>query len=125
MDLLTRMVEHHVWLTGEMVRLAERLTDEQLDQPIELDVDDDRQTIRSLLSRLIGQMGMWNAAMATRDYDWSVEEHESLGSMRRAARASRARRTSPTSATWWPRTGSTTPSSTRSASRRRCSPTAA
>ena len=27
-------------------------------------------------------MGMWNAAMATRDYDWSVEEHESLSSMR-------------------------------------------
>ena len=82
MDLLTRMVEHHVWLTGEMVRLAERLTDEQLDQPIELDVDDDRQTIRSLLSRLVGQMGMWNAALATRDYDWSVEDHESLSSMR-------------------------------------------
>ena len=82
MDLLTRMVEHHVWLTGEMVRLAERLTDEQLDQPIELDVDEDRQTIRSLLSRLVGQMGMWNAAVATRDYDWSVEEHESLSSLR-------------------------------------------
>jgi AraC family transcriptional regulator len=82
MDLLTKMVEHHIWLTGEMVRLAERLTDEQLDQPIELDVDDDRQTIRTLLSRLIGQMGMWNAALATRDYDWSVEEHESLSSMR-------------------------------------------
>jgi AraC-like DNA-binding protein len=82
MDLLTRMVEHHVWLTGEMVRLAERLTDEQLDQSIELDVDDDRQTIRSLLSRLVGQMGMWNAALATRDYDWSVEEHESLSSLR-------------------------------------------
>ncbi|MGH3361053.1 MAG: helix-turn-helix transcriptional regulator [Nocardioides sp.] len=82
MDLLTKMVEHHVWLTGEMVRLAERLTDEQLDQPIELDVDDDRQTVRSLLSRLVGQMGMWNAAMASRDYDWSVEEHESLSSMR-------------------------------------------
>jgi AraC-like DNA-binding protein len=82
MDLMTRMVEHHVWLTGEMVRLAGRLTDEQLDQPIELDVDDDRQTIRSLLSRLIGQMGMWNAAVAMRDYDWSVEEHESLTSMR-------------------------------------------
>ncbi len=82
MDLLTTMVEHHVWLTGEMVRLGERLTDEQLDQRIELDVDDDRQTIRSLLSRLIGQMAMWNAAVATRDYDWSVEEHESLSSMR-------------------------------------------
>jgi AraC-like DNA-binding protein len=82
MDLLTKMVEHHIWLTGEMVRLAERLTDDQLDQEIELDVDDDTQTIRSLLSRLIGQMGMWNAAMASRDYDWSVEEHESLSSMR-------------------------------------------
>jgi AraC-like DNA-binding protein len=82
MELLTKMVEHHVWLTGEMVRLAERLTDAQLDQPIELDVDDDRQTIRSLLSRLVGQMGMWNAAMASRDYDWSVEEHESLSSLR-------------------------------------------
>ena len=85
MQLLTRMVEHHVWLTGEMIRLAERLSDEQLDQPIVLDVDPNdgvRQTIRSLLSRLVGQMGMWNAAMATRDYDWSVEEHESLSSMR-------------------------------------------
>jgi AraC family transcriptional regulator len=82
MDLLTKMVEHHIWLTGEMVRLAERLTEEQLDQPIVLDADDDQQTIRSLLSRLIGQMGMWNAALATRDYDWSVEEHESLSSMR-------------------------------------------
>jgi AraC-like DNA-binding protein len=82
MELLTKMVEHHIWLTGEMVRLAERLSDEQLDEEIELNVDDDRQSIRSLLSRLIGQMGMWNAAMATRDYDWSVEEHESLSSMR-------------------------------------------
>jgi AraC-like DNA-binding protein len=82
MELLTKMVEHHVWLTGEMIRVAERLTEEQLDQPIQLDVDDDRQTVRSLLSRLVGQMGMWNAAMASRDYDWSVEEHESLSSLR-------------------------------------------
>ena len=124
MELLTRMVEHHVWLTGEMIRVAERLTDEQLDQTIGLAVDDDRQTIRSLLSRLVGQMGMWNAAMATRDYDWSVEEHESLSSMRERL-AGRPRRTSRTSATWWPRTGSTTPSSTRSASPPRSSRTAA
>ncbi|WP_028643400.1 helix-turn-helix transcriptional regulator [Nocardioides sp. URHA0020] len=82
MELLTKMIEHHVWLTGEMVRVAARLTDDQLDQVIELDVDDDHQTIRSLLSRLVGQMGMWNAALATRDYDWSVEDHESLPSMR-------------------------------------------
>ncbi len=81
MELLTRMVEHHVWLTGEMIRCAATLSDEQLDQPIVLGVDEDRQTIRSLLSRLVGQMGMWNAALATRDYDWSVEEHESIRSL--------------------------------------------
>jgi AraC-like DNA-binding protein len=83
MNLLTAMVEHHIWLTGEMVARAERLTDEQLDKPIELSVDEDQQTIRTLLSRLVGQMGMWNAAMANRDYDWSVEEHESVASLRR------------------------------------------
>ncbi|MEZ5094612.1 helix-turn-helix domain-containing protein [Nocardioides sp.] len=82
MDLLTRMVEHHVWLTGELVGHAERLTDEQLDAPIVLDVDDDQQTVRSLLSRLVGQLGMWNAALADREYDWSLEDHESLASMR-------------------------------------------
>jgi AraC-like DNA-binding protein len=84
MDLLTRMVEHHVWLTGEILKQAERLSAEQLDEPIELNVDDDPDpaSIRRLLSRLIGQMGMWNAALADRAYDWSVEEHESLMSMR-------------------------------------------
>ncbi len=82
MDLLLKMVEHHIWLTGEMVSCAGRLTDAQLDEPIEVNVDDDRQTIRTLLSRLVGQMGMWNAAVANRDYDWSVEEHESIASLR-------------------------------------------
>jgi AraC family transcriptional regulator len=82
MNLLTAMVEHHVWLTGEMIGCAARLSDEQLDAPIELSVDDDPQTIRTLLSRLVGQMGMWNAALADRAYDWSVEEHESVASLR-------------------------------------------
>lgn len=82
MDLLTKMVEHHIWLVGEMVDRAGRLGAEQLDQPIELSVDEERQTIRSLLSRLVGQMGMWNAALDHRAYDWSVEEHESVASLR-------------------------------------------
>lgn len=81
-DLLMSMVEHHVWLTGEMVACSAELTDEQLDAPIELSVDQDRQSIRSLLSRLVGQMGMWNAALADQDYDWSVEEHESMTPLR-------------------------------------------
>ena len=83
MDLLVRMVEHHVWLTGQMVEHAARLTDAQLDEPIELSVDDDPQTLRSLLSRLVGQMDMWNCALATRRYDWAVEEHESVAHLRR------------------------------------------
>ncbi len=85
MDLLIKMVEHHVWLTGEMISRAERLADEALDKPIELSVEgvDDEPTLRTLLSRLVGQMGMWNAALASRAYDWSVEEDESVGSMRR------------------------------------------
>jgi hypothetical protein len=82
MDLLTKMVEHHVWLVGEMIDRAGRLPDERLDAVIELSVDEDRQSIRSLLSRLVGQMGMWNAALADRAYDWSVEEHEPLDAMR-------------------------------------------
>jgi AraC family transcriptional regulator len=82
MDLLTRMVEHHIWLTGEMITRAGRLTADQLDQPIELSVDDDRQTVRSLLSRLIGQMDMWNCAIANDAYDWSLEDNESIDAMR-------------------------------------------
>jgi AraC-like DNA-binding protein len=84
MDLLTKMVEHHIWLTGEILDRAGRLTEEQLDEPIVLNVDDDPDpsTLRRLLSRLIGQLGMWNAAVANRSYDWSVEEHEPLESMR-------------------------------------------
>ncbi len=83
MDLLKKMVEHHVWLLGQMIDRADRLSDEQLDRPIELSVDEEQQTLRSLLSRLVGQMDMWNAALASRDYDWSVEQHESVAGLRR------------------------------------------
>ncbi len=82
-DLLEKMVEHHIWLTGELVRVAGNLADADLDEPIAEEDPGEVQSIRSILSRLVGQMGMWNAAMATRDYDWSVEDHESLTSMRR------------------------------------------
>ncbi|MGZ8515551.1 MAG: hypothetical protein ACXW4H_07625 [Candidatus Limnocylindrales bacterium] len=74
-----------VWLTGEMVARAGRLGDEVLDEPIVVSVEgvDDHPTLRSLLSRLIGQMAMWNAAMAGQAYDWSVEKGETAASMRR------------------------------------------
>jgi AraC family transcriptional regulator len=78
------MVEHHVWLVGEIVDRAGALTDEQLDAPIELSVEgvDDDPTLRSLLSRLVGQMDMWNAAMDSRVYDFEVERGESIESIR-------------------------------------------
>ena len=84
MDLLVKMTEHHVWLVGEMVGRAATLTDERLDAPIEISVEgvDDDPTLRSLLSRLIGQMGMWNAAIDGRDYDFAVERGETIASMR-------------------------------------------
>jgi len=84
MDLMTKMVEHHVWLVGEIVERAGRLTEEQLDAPIEVLVEgvDDDPTLRSLLSRLVGQMDMWNAAMESRAYDFAVERGESLASIR-------------------------------------------
>jgi AraC-like DNA-binding protein len=84
MDLMTKMVEHHVWLVGEIVERAGRLTEVQLDAPIEVSVEgvDDDPTLRSLLSRLVGQMDMWNAAMESRAYDFAVERGESLASIR-------------------------------------------
>lgn len=83
MELLTRMVEHHIRLTGEMIRVAGQLDDTELDLPIVLDVDDDEQTIRSLLARLVGQLTMWNAVMAGRGYDLTIEDGQSLAEMRR------------------------------------------
>lgn len=82
MELLTRMVEHHVWLIGQMIDRAGRLSDDQLDAQIEVSVDDDRMSMRRLLSRLVGQMDMWNCAMADRPYDWSLEDHEAISAMR-------------------------------------------
>lgn len=80
MDLVIRMVEHHVWLVGQMLDRATRLSAEQLDTPIEVSVTgvDDQPTLRSLLSRLVGQLDMWGSAMEGRDYDFAVERDESV-----------------------------------------------
>ena len=84
MDLLQTMVRHHVWLVGEMIAQAATLSDERLDAPITISVEgvDDHPTMRSLLSRLVGQMAMWNATIDARPYDFDVERGESIESMR-------------------------------------------
>jgi AraC-like DNA-binding protein len=85
MDLMTRMVEHHVWLTGELLDRAARLTDEQLDAPIDMPIGtiDDDMTIRSVLGRLVGQLAQWNAAATSRRYDWDQERGKSVTTLRR------------------------------------------
>ncbi|GAA1603128.1 AraC family transcriptional regulator [Kribbella sancticallisti] len=65
MDVLVRMVEHHVWLTGEMIERGARLDAAALDKPIELSVEgiDDDVSIRYLLDRLVWQEEMWLASV--------------------------------------------------------------
>src|SRR4029077_15351108 len=85
MDLVVTMTEHHIWLIGQMIDRAAALDGAQLDAPIELSVDgiDSEPTARSLLSRLVGQMDMWNKAVENRPYDFAVEQGECLASMRK------------------------------------------
>ena len=84
MDLLAKLLEHHVWLVGEIVDRSGRVPADRLDEPITVSVEgvDDDPTLRSLLSRLVGQMDMWNAAIENRAYDFDVERDESLRSIR-------------------------------------------
>ncbi len=82
MDLLNKMVEHHIWLVGQMVDRAAALSDEQLDATTGTGIEEDLPSMRSLLSRLIGQLDMWNHTIAMRAYDWAQEQHESIESMR-------------------------------------------
>jgi len=83
-DLVIEMVEHHVWLVGELVERAGLVSEEDLDATSERSVEGiDGGTLRGALSRLIGQLEMWNAAVHDGDYDVAVEDHESVSDMRR------------------------------------------
>ncbi|HLX32719.1 MAG TPA: AraC family transcriptional regulator [Gaiellaceae bacterium] len=85
MNLVQRLVEHHVWLVGELTDRAENLRDDVLDAPIEISVDgiDENPTVRSLLARLVGQLAMWNAAVRNEPYDFDSERNQSVGCMKR------------------------------------------
>jgi AraC family transcriptional regulator len=84
MDLLTRMIEHHVWLVGEMLVRAQTLPAERLEKPVEISVEgiDSEPTLRSLLDRLVGQLAMWDAAIRDRPYDFDAEQRESIAELR-------------------------------------------
>ena len=65
MDVLTRMVDHHLWLVGEIVDRTGKVGEEALDRPIELSVEgiDEHPTLRGLSDRLVGQLEMWVKAV--------------------------------------------------------------
>jgi len=84
MDLMVSMVDHHVWLVGQMLDQARTLTDAQLDQPIVVSVEgvDDDPTLRSLLARLVGQLDMWNSSLANEPYDLAIEANQPISTLR-------------------------------------------
>ena len=84
MDLVVTMTEHHISLIGRMIDNAVGVDPTVLDRPIELSVDgiDREPTLRSLLSRLVGQLQMWNRSVENQPYDFSIERDETLESMR-------------------------------------------
>jgi hypothetical protein len=67
-----------------MLGRSARLSDAQLDAPIELSVEgiDAGPTLRSLLARLVGQLDMWISSIELRDYDLAIEQYESVPEMR-------------------------------------------
>jgi AraC-like DNA-binding protein len=64
MTTITKMLDHHLWLTGQIIEQAGRLDDAALDRPIDLSVEgiDSNPTLRSLTTRLVTQLEMWLAA---------------------------------------------------------------
>ena len=58
------MLDHHLWLSGQILDRAGGLDDDVLDRPIGLSVEgiDREPTLRSLATRLVTQLEMWLAA---------------------------------------------------------------
>jgi AraC family transcriptional regulator len=65
MDVLTRMYDHHVELTGAIIERLTGLPAEVLDQPIELPVEgiDARPSLRTVCEKLVRQLEMWVSAV--------------------------------------------------------------
>jgi AraC family transcriptional regulator len=65
MDVLIRMLDHHLWLVDAIVDRLDRVSDDVLDQPIELSVEgiDRDPTLRTVSGRLVGQLEMWVSAL--------------------------------------------------------------
>lgn len=65
MDVLIRMYDHHITLTGEIIDCLDGLDDAVLDRTIEMSVEglDDEPSLRRLLDRTVRQLEMWATAV--------------------------------------------------------------
>jgi AraC-like DNA-binding protein len=84
MDLIDRMLEHDLWTVGQMLDLAGRLTDEQLDAPIDIGIetiDDPNVTLRDVLASLVNTKERWIAAVEGREVP--PQDDRSLAGLRR------------------------------------------
>jgi AraC family transcriptional regulator len=65
MDVLTRLYDHHIELTGAIVDRLTEVPADVLDRPIELPVEgiDARPTLRVLSDKLVRQLEMWVGAV--------------------------------------------------------------
>jgi AraC family transcriptional regulator len=64
MNVMTKMLDHHLKLSDEILERAARLDPTELDRPITLSVEgiDAEPTLRSVSARLVTQLEMWLAA---------------------------------------------------------------
>lgn len=64
MDTTLDMLDHHLWLSDQILDRASRLDGDVLDRPITMSVEgiDAHPTLRSLSARLVTQLEMWLAA---------------------------------------------------------------
>lgn len=90
MDLVMKMVDHHVQLIGELLERASQVDADVLERPIVVSVEgiDDDPTTLSLLQRLVGQLAQWEAAMNSRPYDFDAEQSWTLCELKRQHAAS-------------------------------------
>jgi AraC-like DNA-binding protein len=82
MDVLRQMTDHHVGLLTQIIERSSHLDDDVLDRPIEVSVetiDDDGQSLRSLLNAMVTQEEHWLNAL--RGQGWPDDSDDSVAGL--------------------------------------------